>query len=188
MNRNPARAELPSKKNGLFMTGTDLFRFGAKTEGRCIPEPAMTVAPDPLLSPNDRTLPVNESSPLLDEPSDGRQTISSQPLGSHRYNVFQHVMQHWIPSTIEQDDRKYVDWRQYSIFPDEDITLPHGEMTIRSTRRRLFLLLTEPSTSIGSATFFVILILAIALSNVIMILQTMKPWQFIPTDCLSCGG
>jgi hypothetical protein len=55
-------------------------------------------------------------------------------------------------------------------------------------RRRIFLLLTEPSSSISSLIFFFFLILTITLSNLIMILQTTEQWQFIPTDCVSCGG
>jgi hypothetical protein len=58
----------------------------------------------------------------------------------------------------------------------------------RSWKRRVFLLLTEPESSIGSAAFYFVLIFAIFASNVIMILQTMDAWQFTPTDCHSCGG
>ena len=61
-------------------------------------------------------------------------------------------------------------------------------MARRSWRRRIFLVLTEPDTSIWSAVFFSILIVVIALSNIIMIMQTMDSFQFVPTDCISCGG
>ncbi|KAL7518606.1 hypothetical protein ACHAWX_003419 [Stephanocyclus meneghinianus] len=57
-----------------------------------------------------------------------------------------------------------------------------------SWRRIIFLILTEPDTSIWSAVFFIVMILAIALSNIIMIMQTMDAFQFVPTDCVSCGG
>lgn len=57
-----------------------------------------------------------------------------------------------------------------------------------SLRRRIFLVLTEPDTSTWSAVFFFVLILAIVMSNVIMIMQTMDAFQFVPTDCVSCGG
>ena len=70
----------------------------------------------------------------------------------------------------------------YSSFPES--WTPESN----SLRRRVFLALTEPNTSICSAVFFFILMFAIALSNVIMIMQTMDVFQFVPTDCVSCGG
>lgn len=71
--------------------------------------------------------------------------------------------------------------------PSEDVHRS-GRDYRRSVRRRIFLLLTEPSSSLGSLVFFTILIVTIALSNLLMILQTMRPWQFTPTDCVTCGG
>ena len=59
---------------------------------------------------------------------------------------------------------------------------------VRSWKRRFFLLLTEPQTSYASAVFFFIMIVAISLANIIGIMQTMEYWQFIPDDCISCGG
>ena len=70
-------------------------------------------------------------------------------------------------------------------------SLPRRNKTAHHTpslRRRIFLVLTEPDTSTWSAVFFFVLILAIAMSNVIMIMQTMDAFQFVPTDCVSCGG
>jgi Ion transport protein len=58
----------------------------------------------------------------------------------------------------------------------------------RSFSRRLFLFLTEPNTSVGSAIFFFVLIVTICLSNIIMICQTMDVFQFTPDDCQICGG
>eukprot|EP00978_Attheya_sp_CCMP212_P049148 scaffold623057_cov59-Attheya_sp.AAC.1 len=58
----------------------------------------------------------------------------------------------------------------------------------RSIRRRIFLLLTEPETSIFSALFFILLIITIAASNIAMMMQTMEGWQFTPDDCIACGG
>ena len=57
-----------------------------------------------------------------------------------------------------------------------------------SWKRKLFLLVTEPETSYASAVFFFVLIVAISLTNILGIMQTMEYWQFIPTDCISCGG
>ena len=58
----------------------------------------------------------------------------------------------------------------------------------RSWRRRIFLLVTEPDTSLLSALFFVALIVAIMLMNGLMMLQTMEFLQYTPTDCVFCGG
>jgi len=48
----------------------------------------------------------------------------------------------------------------------------------RSFRRRLFLLLTEPDSSIASAMFYALLMGAIFAVNIIMMLQTMDSYQF----------
>jgi hypothetical protein len=64
----------------------------------------------------------------------------------------------------------------------------HHVQQRRSLRRRIFLVLTEPDTSIASALFFGVLVVTISLMNVVMIMQTMSRWQFTPTDCRSCGG
>lgn len=58
----------------------------------------------------------------------------------------------------------------------------------RSFCRRLFLFLTEPDTSLGSAVFFFVLIFAICVSNIIMFCQTMDAFQYTPDDCIICGG
>ena len=86
----------------------------------------------------------------------------------------------WIPGFLEDDARPSVVW--------EPRRPKQHHYSHRSIRRRIFLLLTEPTTSFASAIFFVILIITIAMSNVIMIMQTMDTWQFTPDDCLSCGG
>lgn len=57
----------------------------------------------------------------------------------------------------------------------------------RSFRRRLFLFLTEPSSSWLSAVFFVLLIVAISISNLIIIMQTMSSFQYRPTECKFCA-
>ena len=56
----------------------------------------------------------------------------------------------------------------------------------RSWRRRIFLLVTEPDTSILSALFFVALIVAIMVMNGLMMLQTMQFLQYTPTTCDFC--
>ncbi len=57
----------------------------------------------------------------------------------------------------------------------------------RGLRRRLFLILTEPSSSLLSAIFFVVLILAICISNLITIMQTMPRFQYRPDECDFCA-
>jgi Ion transport protein len=70
----------------------------------------------------------------------------------------------------------------------QQLHLPYAKTRHRSLRRRFFLFLTEPNTSVGSALFFVVLVASILLMNIIMILQTMDCFQYIPTDCRTCGG
>ena len=57
----------------------------------------------------------------------------------------------------------------------------------RGFRRRLFLFLTEPSSSWSSAIFFFVLILAICISNLIIVLETMTAFRYRPTECDFCG-
>ena len=57
----------------------------------------------------------------------------------------------------------------------------------RSYRRRLFLILTEPSSSWLSAIFFVVLIVAIFISNLITVTQTMPQFQYRPDECDFCA-
>jgi hypothetical protein len=80
-------------------------------------------------------------------------------------SFLRHLSQRWMPSDEEESSSK-----------------------VRSWKRRFFLLLTEPESSFGSVVFYFVLIFAIFASNIIMIMQTMKAWQFTPTDCHSCGG
>ena len=58
----------------------------------------------------------------------------------------------------------------------------------RSYRRRLFLFLTEPSSSYASALFFLVLVVGICASNLIVVLQTMKGFQYRPETCKFCAA
>lgn len=91
------------------------------------------------------------------------------------------VQRHWLPSRYEEpvigDD--YHPRRAASF---------HQPLRVRSFRRLLFLILTEPDTSVASAVFFVILVVTISVQNAVMIAQTMPAWQWTPDDCRSCGG
>ncbi|CAB9499526.1 gated channel subfamily B member [Seminavis robusta] len=58
----------------------------------------------------------------------------------------------------------------------------------RSIKRRIHLFLSEPTSSIGSAIFYIIVILAIFVMNIVMAMQTMHHFQFTPDDCITCGG
>ena len=92
--------------------------------------------------------------------SPGLSVGSPSSLRRRRRLRFQHSMDHWMPD-------------------DEDST---------SWRGRIFLLITEPETSVLSAVFYVVLMSAIFASNVVMVMQTMDAWQFTPDDCVVCGG
>ena len=113
----------------------------------------------------------------------------------------------WIPGELEEDDDEndnggrlqhnnlYNETIDETIFVDEDGNeIQHHHHQVRpivrhrGIRRRLFLFLTEPQSSLGSAAFFFILIIAIFVSNAIMIMQTMDYFQYTPGNCHICGG
>jgi hypothetical protein len=100
----------------------------------------------------------SESSPLMHKRS-----------RSKRNKVFPIFSRGWIPDSTEQAS-------------------DNSEGRTRSWNRRLFLFLTEPESSYGSAIFYVLLMTAIFMANVVMIIQTMDYWQFTPINCHSCGG
>ena len=60
----------------------------------------------------------------------------------------------------------------------------------RSFRRRIFLLLTEPQTSILSAIIFAVYFIMLLCSVIIMMIQTMRHFQYTPDQCEYCmyGG
>lgn len=112
--------------------------------------------------------------------------------------LFRRMSRVWVPIDVEDDNDTFLrnvgapDHTRESGFitkssHDRDQS-KSVHLRSRNFRRKMFLMLTDPTSSFLSAIFFGILILAITLSNVIMILQTMEPWQFVPTDCITCGG
>lgn len=130
---------------------------------------------------------------------------------SRNSKFFQHISPRWIPGQLEDDDdddiRGRADFKnRYRpkskadkesdgneeddplLQPDEDNVRHFSTERHRGFRRRFFLFLTEPDSSLGSASFFFVLIFAISVSNVIMMIQTMNFFQYIPRDCHICGG
>lgn len=79
--------------------------------------------------------------------------------------MLRHSMNDWMPSEEDSTTRSYRCWR-----------------------RRIFLIITEPESSVVSAAFYVILMSAIFVVNIIMVMQTMESWQYTPKNCVSCGG
>lgn len=61
-----------------------------------------------------------------------------------------------------------------------------GKSRKRSVRRKIFLIMTDPSSSYLSLSFFYILSLMILSSNIVMIMETMRNFQYIPNDCEFC--
>merc|ERR1711862_1023188 len=59
--------------------------------------------------------------------------------------------------------------------------------TIEDIRRIIFLLITEPRSSLLSCIQYIVLICLIILSNVIMIMQTNRKRQYIPDTCKFCN-
>jgi hypothetical protein len=125
-------------------------------------------------------------------------TVHQERRGSSTNNnnstgIFASLNHQWLPEPFETDS-----------IPEDDVTDDEQASPIihhrkkkrrdpmrplpRSLRRRMFLFLTEPTSSIGSAIFFLFLVVAIFVMNALMIMQTMNAWQFTPTDCITCGG
>ena len=59
---------------------------------------------------------------------------------------------------------------------------------MRTIRRRIFLMMTDPTSSILSLIFFVILTIMICSSNIVMMLETMEKFQYIPDECEYCDN
>lgn len=122
----------------------------------------------------------DERTPLLYEKQKGEH---QQPKRSRLSNIFHRLSEHWVPAAFEREDdcgRRVECWREIDRRP--------SVLNERNFRRRAFLFLTDPSSSFGSAVFFAVMIITIALSIVIMVIQTMEAWQYTPTDCIGCGG
>jgi hypothetical protein len=99
---------------------------------------------------------------------------------------FQAAISGIIPSDFEDEDDDSPTQQNYNGNGGHESM--YSERHHRSFRRRLFLFLTEPSSSWGSAIYFFILILAIFASNLIIILQTMAYFQYTPANCGFCRG
>lgn len=65
-------------------------------------------------------------------------------------------------------------------------TRRHPHRVRRLLTYRIFLLLTEPTSSISSAAFFLVLMALIILSNILMIMESMDRFQYIPVMCEEC--
>lgn len=131
-----------------------------------------------------------------------RSPLSNSRSRSSKF--FQHISPHWVPGQMEDEDddpprgmrgRRNRTSQNENNEDDPLLDSNGGNKTRqfsterhRGFRRRFFLFLTEPDTSLGSAAFFFVLIFAISISNFIMIMQTMDSFQYTPTDCHICGG
>ena len=129
--------------------------------------------------------------------------IRQKQNGEHRFRnlakVFIRISEHWLPAPFEDEDEFDQSVHHFDDLDSDDdddtrlekwnaIDRQQSLFHERNTRRRIFLFLSQPNSSFGSAVFFGILVLTINLSIVIMILQTMRFCQYTPKDCLGCGG
>jgi hypothetical protein len=102
--------------------------------------------------------------------------------------IFQRISPGWMPSDFEDETSIGVAGSSTRSRGSQGINNNRVSDRQRSVRRKFFLFLTEPDTSVGSAILFFVIIFAIFLSNVIMIMQSMETFQYTPTDCRMCGG
>jgi len=136
---------------------------------------------------------IAEQDPLLKSLADPKLSMSQMrnygssggiALGGTRYEAIPNQVM-----TVSTDRIKSPSYKSYDqTYPRPYVKYFTRIRVRRSIRRRIFLVLTEPQTSITSAAFFAILISMIFLSNILMMMQTMKRWQFSPQDCIMCGG
>ena len=96
----------------------------------------------------------------------------------HSLKSFRYTTPRLIPGNFE-DEHDY----ERNIFGENR---SRSEGHHRGFRRRLFLFLTEPSSSWLSTVFFFFLIVAISVSNLITIMKTMSSFQYRPTECDFC--
>jgi hypothetical protein len=128
-----------------------------------------------------------EDTPIV---SSAKTTATSQSGTS--LSSFKSMSQHWFPDqweVIDTPEDTRVRYRS-SFLQHNQQHNRHDDRwrTRRSTKRRIFLFLTEPDTSIASAVFFLFLIATISLMNLVMIMQTVGNFQYTPVDCRICGG
>lgn len=119
------------------------------------------------------------------EESDIRQSSKSVSKRARSSKTIPRIAARLIPGTIEDEHEMGILYRgEVNTNFKEDGTYKKGK--IRSFRRRMYLFLTEPSSSWLSAVFFFFLIVAISMSNLIMIMETMSSFQYRPTKCYFC--
>jgi len=119
----------------------------------------------------------SEETPLMQSiVKEEEEQSTSKENDSNRF--FTKLSHHWVPEM----------WDIQPIPFDRMNAHYHRVKQYRSIKRRIFLFLTEPDTSIASAVFFFILIITISMMNIVMMMQTMEEWQFTPDDCRTCGG
>lgn len=113
---------------------------------------------------------------------------------SNSSKYFPHLKQTMFPGNLEDesDERDIISGRRIEMEPSDMVIEDRSNRkgSHRGLRRRLFLFLTEPSSSCLSAVFFFVLVVSISASNLITILQTMSAFQYRPTECDFCreGG
>jgi len=107
---------------------------------------------------------------------------SSNRVLKDRLRFFRHMTPRLIPGNFEDEHDESDGLSHESEIKTEGVTSDIQ----RGFRRRLYLFLTEPSSSWSSAVFFFLLIIAISISNLIIIMQTMSSFQYRPTECDFC--
>ena len=125
----------------------------------------------------------SEADPLFVCTTPSRDTLQQQQQSTAAVTLlrFDH---HWFPPSWEESS----DAPENTTTTTTTSTSTNKRLPRRNLRRRIFLFLTEPESSITSALFFLFLVVAISLMNIVMVMQTMDAFQYTPTDCITCGG
>ena len=125
---------------------------------------------------------------------------SSVPRSQRHDSIFPDFHNLWLPDVVESDEQDTIITNSLASPTRGSQKLHHHHdhhdhnhdhvkrFPHRSIKRRMFLFLSEPTSSKGSAIFYLVLISAILTINIVMVMQTMDYWQYTPDDCISCGG
>jgi hypothetical protein len=110
-------------------------------------------------------------------------------LDSNRESIFPDFHNQWLPGVFESEEPAISTLSSPTgAFHALDHHHQPKHYLHRSIKRRIFLFLSEPTSSKGSAIFFLVVISAILAINIVMVMQTMNHWQYTPDDCITCGG
>jgi hypothetical protein len=158
--------------------------------GETMPLTSSSMSRSDAASPKGRrTKSLTSSQVSLDEPCISLSDRSAV-FGSNRDSIFPDFHNRWLPDVYEESEQQTILGSMMSsptVQEQHQHHMPKRYLN-RSIKRRMFLFLSEPTSSKGSAIFYLVVISSILTINIVMVMQTMNHWQYTPDDCITCGG